>query len=264
MLSLIIMGKFIHIIPIGLEKDRIIYLLQKFPPYRVYFLNYKSENKEESDYASIAESVQKEIDSMIPLAEKKYLTVSYEEFEELFLKIFEIMVKEKQQGNEVIVHISPGPRIASFAAWIAASIINSKAIYIRPAEYLPEGGKLISKGVLKVIDLFHFPITLPTNSEAIVLEYLLNHKGSMTGSLRNFVNNVGLSNLGKNVKSINSGIVKMSHSLRELKRKDYVKIKTVSRKRQNVELTDLGELMARTCRIIKVNDFDINSVKASS
>jgi len=258
------MGKFIHIIPIGLEKDRIIYLLQKFPPYRVYFLNYKSENKEESDYARIVEPVQKEIDSMIPLAEKKYVTVCYEEFEELFLKIFEIMVKEKQQGNEIIVHTSVGPRVASFAAWVAASITDSKAIYIRPAEYLPEGGKLISKGVLKVIELFHFPVTLPSGSETIVLEFLLNRKGSMTGSLKNFVNNIGLSNFGKNVKSLNSGIVKMSHSLRELKRKNYVKIKNVSRKRQNVELTNLGELMARTCKILKSNDFDINSVKASS
>ena len=257
------MSKFIHIIPIGLEKDRIIYLLQKFPPYRVYFLNYKSENKEENDYARIVEPVQKEIDSLIPLAEKKYITVSYEEFEDLFLKIFEIMVKEKQQGNEVIVHVSPGPRIASFAAWIAASIMNSKTIYIRPAEYLPQGGKLISRGVLKVIDIFHFPITLPSDSETIVLESLLDHKSSMTGSLRTFVKDVGLENLGKNVKSLNSGIVKMSHSLRELKRKEYVKIKNVSRKRQAVELTDLGRLMARTYKILKSNGFDINSVKTS-
>ena len=254
------MSKFIHIISVGLEKDRIVYLLQKFPPYRVYFLNYKSENKEESGYASIVEPVQKEIDSLIPLAEKKYITVSYEEFEDLFLKIFEIMVKEKQQGNEVIVNISTGPRIAAIAAWIAASIINSKAFYIRPAEYLPEGGKLISRGVLKVIDLFHFPITLPSESEAILLEFLMNHKGVMTGSLGNFVKKVGLESLGKNIKSMNSGVVKMSHSLRELKRKNYVRIKNVSRKRQVIELTNLGQMMARTYKILKNSGFDIESI----
>jgi hypothetical protein len=260
MLILIIMSKFIHIISVGLEKDRIIYLLQKFPPYRVYFLNYKSENKEESGYARIVEPVQKEIDSLIPLAEKKYITVSYEDFDDLFLKIFEIMVKEKQQGNEVIVNISTGPRIAALAAWVAASIIDSKAFYIRPAEYLPEGGKLISRGVLKVIDLFHFPITLPTESEAVLLTFLLDHKGSMTGSLRSFVNKTGLESLGKNIKSINSGIVKMSHSLRELKRKNYVKIRSVSRKRQVIELTDLGRLMANTYKILKNSGFSINSI----
>jgi len=254
------MSKFIHIIPIGLEKDRIIYLLQKFPPYRVYFLNYKSENKEENDYARIVEHVQKEIDVLIPLAERKYVTVSYEEFEDLFLKIFEIMAKEKQQGNEVIVHISPGPRIASFAAWIAASILNSKAIYVRPAEYLPEGGKLISKGVLKVIDMFHFPVTLPSEEEAALLEFLLNNKGSMTGSLKIFVKNIGLESLGKNIKSLNSGIVKMSHALRELKRKNYVKVKSISRKRQKIELTELGNLMARMYKILKSNGFSIGSL----
>jgi len=254
------MGKFIHIIPVGLEKDRIIYLLQKFPPYRVYFLNYKTESREESKYANLIEPVQKEIDSMITLAEKKYLTVSYEEFEELFLKIFEIMAKEKQQGNEVIVHLSPGPRMASFASWVAASIINSKAFYVRPAEYLPEKGKLISRGVLKVIDLFHFPVTLPSYSEAVLLEYMLNHKSSMKGSLRDFVKKIGLENLGKNIKSINSGIVKMSYDLRWLKRKNYVKIKSISRKRKKIELTSLGELMAKTCKILKSSGFDINSI----
>ena len=249
------MSKFIHIVPIGLEKDRIIYLLQKFPPYRVYFLNYKSENKEESKYAHIVEPVQKEIDSLIPLAEKKYLTVSYEDFEDLFLKTIDVMAKEKQQGNEVIINISTGPRIAAFALWIAASILNCKAFYIRPAEYLPEGGKLISRGVLKVIDLFHFPITLPSESEASLLIFLTEHKKTMTGSLRNFVKNIGIENLGKNIKSINSGVVKMSHSIRELKRKNYIKVRNISRKRQVVELTELGNLMAKTYKILKNSGF---------
>jgi hypothetical protein len=251
------MSKFIHIISTGLEKDRIIFLLQKFPPYRVYFLNYKSQGKEDSGYARIVEPVQKEIDSLIPLAEKKYVTVSYEEFEELFLKIFEIMANEKQQGNDVIVNLSTGPRIAAFASWVAASIINSKAFYIRPAEYLPEGGKLISRGVIKVIDMFHFPITLPTESEAAMLEFLFNHKGSMTGSLRNFVSKTGLESLGKNIKSMNSGIVKMSYSLRELKRKNYISVKNVSRKRQVIELTELGQLMAKTHKIMKSSGFKL-------
>ncbi|MEM5872584.1 MAG: DUF6293 family protein [Candidatus Aenigmatarchaeota archaeon] len=252
------MSKFIHIIPIGLEKDRIIYLLQKFPPYRVYFLNYKSENKEESGYSKIVEPVQKEIDSLIPLAEKKYLTVSYEEFEDLFIKILDIMAKEKQQGNEVIVNLSTGPRIAALASWIAASIINCKAFYIRPAEYLPEGGKLISRGVLKVIDLFHFPITLPTEAEATFIIFLLEHKGTKTGSLRSLVKDIGLETLGKNIKSINSGIVKMSHIIRELKRKNYVKVKNISRKRQVIELTDVGKLMAKTYKILKNSNLQLS------
>ena len=95
------MSKFIHIVPIGLEKDRIIYLLQKFPPYRVYFLNYKTETKEGSKYLQLAESIQKEIDSMITLADKKYLTILYDDPENTFLKVLEIMAKEKKQGNFV-------------------------------------------------------------------------------------------------------------------------------------------------------------------
>ncbi len=82
----------------------------------------------------------------------------------------------------------------------------------------------------------------------------------MTGSLRSFVKKVGLDNLGKNIKSMNSGIVKISYCLRELKRKNYVKIKNVSRKRQKVELTELGKLMGKTCKILKSSRFNISSL----
>ena len=252
------MGKFIHIIPIGLEKDRNIHLLQKFPPFRVYFLDYKSNTKDEQKYSHLTEKIKKELDSLITLAEKIYLNVSYENFEESFLSIFEIMVKEKKEGNEVIAHVVSGPRLTSFAAWIAASITHSKAYYIRPAQYLPEGENLISKGFLKEIELFHFPVTIPSEHGLIVLEHLLEHQGSMTGSLRYFVDELDILKLGK-IKSKNSAIVKMSYCFRELKRDNYVIISRVSKKRQKIVLTDLGKLVAKAYKIMKNHDYKVKN-----
>ncbi len=252
------MSKFIHIIPIGLEKDRNIYLLQKFPPFRVYFLDYKSATRDEQQYAALISGIKKELDSMITLAEKKYIDVSYENFEESFLTILEIMVKEQKEGNEVIAHVISGPRLTSFAAWIAASITGSKAYYIRPAQYLPEGEKLISKGFLKEIELFRFPVTIPSRTGLIVLEYLLDHNNSISGSLRYFVNKLDILKFGK-IKSVNSAIVKMSYCLREIKRDHYVDISGISRKRQKVVLTDLGKIVAKAYKIMKKHDYKLRN-----
>ena len=253
------MTNYIHIIPVGLEKDRSIHLLKKFPPFRVYLLKYRNETKTDLKYYELASKINKEIESLITLAEKKYVTVSYEDFEELFLTVFAIMAKEKDENNEVIAHVFAGPRMVCYASWLAASLTNSKAFYIRAEEYMPtEKNNFllgeVSKGVLKEIELLKIPVVVPSRIEIILLEYLLDHKGSVSGSLRSFVNKIGIKNLGK-IKSINSAIVKISYCIRELKRNNYIIVKKISRKRQKIELTNLGALAAKTYKILKEKKF---------
>ena len=193
---------------------------------------------------------------MITLAEKKYVTASYEDFEELFLIIFAIMAKEKDVGNEVISHAFLGPHMACYALWLAASLTDSKAYYIRAAKYLPEGKRIYTTGVSKEIELLKIPIVFPDKTGIILLEYLLDHKGSMSGSLRHFVKKIDIKNLGK-IKSMNSAIVKMSYCIRELKRNHYITVKNLSRKRQKIELTKLGALAAKTYKILKEKRFSL-------
>jgi len=254
------MTNYIHIIPIGLEKDRTIYLLQKFPPSRVYFLNYRNESEADLKYQEKASKIHKEVDSLITLAEKKDVTVSYENFEELFLTIFTIMAKEREEGNEVIAHLFSGPRMVCYASWLAASLTDSKAYYIRAHEYMPEGKDTFSRGIYssgvhKEIELLKIPVVVPSKIEIIILEYLLDHKGSMSGSLRSFVKKISIRNLGE-IKSINSAIVKISYCIRELKRNHYITVKNISKKRQRVELTKLGTLAAKTYKILKERKFN--------
>ncbi len=248
------MSNYIHIIPFGLDKDRVIYLLQQFPPSKVYFLNYKNETESDKNYYKKSNTIMKNVVSLITLAEKKYVKVSYEDFEDLFLRVFAIMAKEKEEGNEVISHAFTGPRMACYALWLASSLTGSKAYYIRAAEYLPNDPTLFSTGVLKEIELLQIPVLVPSRTEILFLEYLLDHKESITGSLRKFVNAIGLTKLG-DMKSLNSGIVKMSYCIRELKRNNYIKVKDVSRKQQKIELTRLGTLIAKTYKILKDEKF---------
>jgi hypothetical protein len=256
------MTNFVHIIPLGLEKDRNIYLLKKFPPNKVYFINYKVEHDIDKEYKKLQEPIRKELDSLISLAEKKYMYVSYEDFEEMFLTIFDIMVKEKKRGNEVIAHVF-GPRMSAFAAWLAASITNSKGYYIRSSSYGPHGERLDFTSSVKLIDLIKLPVIIPNALQAVFLENLLENKGSISGSLRSFVEKIGIEKFGK-IKSINSAIVSMSHCVRELKREQFITVKSISRKRQRVEITQLGKLTAKSYKILKENKFDLNSINGKA
>jgi len=251
------MTNYVHIIPLGLEKERNIHLLKKFPPNKVYFLNYKIEHDIDKEYNKLQEPIRKELDSLISLAEKKYMYVSYEDFEEMFLTIFDIMIKEKKRGNEVIAHIF-GPRMSAFAAWLAASITNSKGYYIRSSVYSPEK-KIISKNDVRAVELIKLPVIIPSGLQSIFLEHLLEHKSSITGSLRSFVEKIGIEKFGK-IKSINSAIVSMSHCIRELRREQFIIVRTISRKRQKIEITELGKLTAKAYKILKENKFNLNSI----
>jgi len=243
---------------LGLEKERSVYLLKKFPPSKVYFLKYKIESDVDKEYSKLQEPIHRELDSLISLAEKKYLEVSYENFEETFLTIFDVIIKEKKHGNEIIAHIF-GPRMSSFAAWLAASMTNSKGFYIRTLDYNPSGSKVNLENDIKLIELIKLPIKVPTELQATFLEYLLDNKGSINGSLRNFVEKIGIAKFGK-IKSINSAIVSMSHCIRELKREQFITVKGISRKRQKIEITSLGKLTAKTYKIFKENKIDLNSL----
>jgi len=241
------MSEVVQIIPMGIDRDRPIYLLKKFPPHRVYFIRNSSPPKEHKDMEKTIDEIQSELEKLTPLAEKKRLKMNYSDFKESFIEFLKIMKGEKDEGNRVIVNLSPPSRIIAFAAWLATSLTDSEAYYVQGGVYGLEG-KYHTKGVAGMLEVCHFPITLPDEIERQVLYYLL-EKGQVTAKLRDLVKKIGVENLGK-VKTIQSGIVKMSYCLRGLKEKGYINIETVGRKKQKISLTESGEIIARAVNIL--------------
>ncbi len=242
------MQRIIQIIPMGIDKDRPIYLLKQFPPHKVYFVRNSNPPPQHKRMEKIVDNIQREIENLIPLAEKEYIKMDYSDFKQPFIEFLRIMRKEKKDGNRVIVNLSPPSRIIAFAAWLASSLTDCEAYYIQANVYGLKG-EFHSKGVAKMTRVIPFPIILPDETERKVLEFLLNKK-SVRMKLRDMVKLIGVENLGK-VKTLQSGIVKMSYVLRDLKNKGYIEIKSVSRKRQEISLTEAGEIMARAVEILK-------------
>jgi len=240
--------KIVQIVPLGIEKDRVVKLLEEYPPHKVYFIRNSSPAAEHKEMEKVVDKIQKEMKKLVPLAQKVYLKMNYADFKEPFIQFLEIMQKEKKAGNDVIVNISSCARIIAFAAWVSASITNCRVFYLLAKKYGLKSG-FSAEGVADVIEMSQFPIVLPTDIETSVLNYLLRQNKPVTVSLRELANGVGLKNLGK-INSIQSGIVKMSYCLRELERKKYVTIQNVSRKRQKLTLAESGEMMAKAMGIL--------------
>lgn len=178
-----------------------------------------------------------------------YKTImDYSDFKEPFVEFLKIMKEEKDKGNRVIVNLSPPSRIIAFAAWMAASLTNSEAYYIQAAVYGLKGD-YHSKGIAKTVEVAHFPIVLPDDMEKQVLNYLLEKK-KKTIKLREIVKDIGIDKFGK-IKTLQSGIVKMSYCLRSLRDKGYISIEPVGRKKQKLTLTEAGEIIARAVNILR-------------
>jgi hypothetical protein len=242
------MERIVQIIPMGIDRDRPIYLLKQFPPHKVYFIRNSNPPPEHKRMERMVDDIQKEIESLIPLAEKEYIKMDYSDFKQPFIEFLKIMKKERDEGNRVIVNLSPPSRIIAFAAWLASSLTDCEAYYIQASIYGLKG-EFHSKGIAKMVRVIPFPVTLPDEIEGRVLEFLLNQK-TVRMKLRDLVKEIGVENLGR-VKTVQSGIVRMSYVLRELKSKGYINIKSVSRKRQEISLTEAGEIMARAVEILK-------------
>jgi hypothetical protein len=242
------MSELVQIIPLGIERDRVIYLLKKFPPHKVYFIRNSKPAPEHKEMEATVDKLEKEFESLVPLAEKKHLEIDYTSFKEDFLKFLELMKKEKDVGNDVFVNISAPSRIVSFAAWLAASLTDCRVFYMQAKIYGLKG-ELADRGVANVMELLHFPILLPDKTEREVLSYLIK-KGTTAVKLRDLVKEIGLKKL--EIKSEQSGIVKMSYCLRSLEGKGYIKIETVSRKKQKITMTEAGDIIANATRILNI------------
>ncbi len=241
------MSEVVQIIPTGIDRERPIYLLKKFPPHKVYLIRNKNPLKEHEDMERTRETIIKELERLTPLAEREYVKMDYSDFKSSFIEFLKIMKKEKNKGNRVIVNLSPPSRIIAFAAWMASSLTDSEAYYVQGKIY-GLGGKFHTKGVAGMVKVFHFPITLTNEVESNILGYLLKKK-TVTTNLRRLVKSIGIEKLG-NVKTIQSGIVKISYSLRSLREKDYIEIEKVSGKKQRISLTESGEMIARAVEIL--------------
>ncbi|MBR9682571.1 MAG: hypothetical protein GOV02_02760 [Candidatus Aenigmarchaeota archaeon] len=242
--QIIFLGKWGHI-------DRIKYLLRTFIPHKVYFIYRKDATNQ--DIVDIQEDMQKELEKELPDWVKKRsekLSLPLLDFQTLFPEILKIMAKEINEGNEVIANIHGTSVVGGVASTMAAALTGAKVYGVTPKKFEvvnPGDKRKIYKTVgAKGYYEIKIPLlpAMPSGSEKAVLEHASNNDGSIKGKLSKLAEDVGLENLGANVKKASSGIVKLSKTIGKLREQGLVETRRIGRKNFEISLTEKGKMMA--------------------
>jgi hypothetical protein len=169
----------VHIVPMGLELDRVLGGLKEFPTNRVILLygtdvSSKIEKKARLNGKRIKEMVSATIDV-------EEIELDIFDFYSSARKLKSMFMELRGQGHEVYVNLSTGNRIITSAALLACFMTRSHPYYVRPEKYsIPEDQEVLSHGVESVMEIPSVTIMGPTRDE----EELLKALGKRGGSAR--------------------------------------------------------------------------------
>jgi hypothetical protein len=169
----------VHVIPMGLEVDRVLGGLKWFPTNRAILVYGKDEGADiEKKARKNGERIKKMVSATIDVEE---IMLDIFEFHSSCTKLTSLFQGLILEGYDVYVNISTGNRILSSAALLSCFMTGSHPYYVRPEEYsIPHEQEVLSKGISSVMEIPSVRIMGPGNQGKSLLEVL----GSLGGSVR--------------------------------------------------------------------------------
>ncbi len=168
----------IHIVPMGLEVDRVLGGLKAFPTNRAIFLYGKEGGTGiEARARKNGERIRQMVSATIDVTE---LEVDVFDFQECTDVLRELFSEHSDLGSEVYVNISTGNRIVTSAALLAAFMTGAHPYYVRPQGYnIPDDQEVLSHGVSGVMLIPRVSVKGPTVTEQSVLKALRSEGGNV-------------------------------------------------------------------------------------
>lgn len=252
--QIIFLGKWEHI-------DRIKYLLRKFIPHKVYFIHRTGIEEKDKALGEIEKEMQKELEKELPAWVRKRsesLVVYALDFEKQFPEILKIMAKETSEGNEVIANIHGTSVVGGLASTMAAALTGAKVYGVVPGKFEvinPDDKQKLYKTVgAKGHYEIKIPLlpAMPKGPDRVVLKYIFNNSGNKKGKLSKLAEDIGLQNLGSNLKKSSSGVVKLSKTIGRLRNEGLIETRRIGRKNFEVTLTEKGKIIAEISYVLDI------------
>ncbi|MEA3557694.1 MAG: DUF6293 family protein [Candidatus Thermoplasmatota archaeon] len=239
----------VHIVPMGLEVDRVIGGLKRFPTNKLILIyGVDSTSEIEKKARANGKKIREMVKATMDVEEIEMDIFDFYSGTRKLRGLFEDLGKK---GHSIQVNISTGNRIITSAALLACFMTGANPYYVRPLKYsIPEDQEVLSHGVDRVIAIPSVSINGPSPSEQAVLEVL----GNMGGSARHETSLIApLDDIGDLFKEKKDGESKkvylarkrahLSRVLRNLERKGYIRLVQKGRY-VRVNLTDTGKLFS--------------------
>ena len=240
-----------HIVAAGFEYDRIVKPMLEYPGDRVIVLRNNGDNYVRS--STLANHFLKKLKEF-PV-EIEEVSIDIYDFDNVFLKMLELIKKEINDGRGVYVNISSAPKVTLVAMMSATFFMRGKGeieiIYCKPEEYLipkmidaldseikdefmKRGGGI---GVMEYESIPIFPIEEVTDIDAKILKTLSDKNGAES-----------IKELVKSINEDGSDIQRSSiqYRLEKLKEKGLIS-KEREEKRVKIYITRIGEIYLKAC-----------------
>ncbi|MGA1872456.1 MAG: DUF6293 family protein [Thermoplasmatota archaeon] len=239
----------VHVIPMGLELDRVLGGLKEFPTNRAILLYGRDltsgiEIKARNNGQRLKEMVSATIDV-------EEMEMDIFDFYSSTRSLKELFQELRLKGNEVYINLSTGNRIISSAALLAAFMTRSHPYYVRPDRYsIPEDQEVLSHGVSSVMEIPSVTIMGPNSDQEEVLKVL----GRLGGTARHETSLIpyleeirGFFKPRKEGESKRSYLARnrahLSRTLRTLEGDGYISLSKKGRY-VNVSITETGQLFS--------------------
>lgn len=238
-----------HVVPMGLEMDRVLGGLKEFPTNRVILLYGTDVDSEIERKARLnGDRIKEMVKATIDVVEMELDIFDFYSATRMLKGLF---LELREEGFEVYVNLSTGNRIITSAALLACFMTRSHPYYVRPEKYsIPEDQEVLSHGVASVMEIPSVMIVGPTKDE----EELLNALGRLGGSVRHETSLIPQLDTVKNFfkprkegESKRSYLARkrahLSRSLKTLEKEGYINLSKKGRY-VNVSLTETGLLFS--------------------
>jgi len=225
------MSKFVHLIPIGTGKNRLLESLKKcgHPFHKVYLIITKSS---EDEYKRIADQIE---NSLRAIAEVERIYVDAVNIYAIVIELIKITRNEMKEGNIVLINVSDCPGTVSLACYIAAQLSKSK-LYIG----LPEYRNNEEIGVKEVMELVFPPLKRISNDKLTIIK-IIKENGNSVDSINKLIELI--EGKIKDAKKYMAQRARMSYHLKKLEDDGLIRM---IREGKNVKiiLTELGKAYA--------------------
>ncbi len=169
----------VHVIPMGLEIDRVLGGLKFFPTNRAILIYGSNEGSDiEQRARRNGDRIKEKVSATIDIEEMTLDIFDFYTSSRMLTSLFNGLISD---GFEVYVNLSTGNRIITSAALLSCFMTGSHPYYVRPEEYsIPHDQEVLSIGVSSVMEIPSVRIIGPSPAGQELLKVL----GSLGGSVR--------------------------------------------------------------------------------
>jgi DNA-binding transcriptional ArsR family regulator len=229
------MGKVVHIIPIGVNEERLLDSIRKsgYPIQKVYMVLGSDETLSgEKEIHAKADEIEKTLKVLIEV-ERVY--VDKLNVYSAALEILKVIKKELVEENEVMINATDAPRTLVISCYIAAQLSGSR-LYIALPKY--EDGKEI--GIDRILEISIPPLKKISNDKVEIIK-LIQDNGGEVESINRLIDL--LEGRTGDQKKYMAQRARMSYHLKGLEEDGLI---TMRREGKNVKiiLTELGRAYA--------------------